>query len=197
MVMDPLHKIPEGNRTQILLQEFGHILGLGDSSHRSDVMYPVMHTRRHRKVKSAKLSSRDAEALRWLYAQQDFVPIVSASRARNAVFSQAPKSPPSGRLQLEPIKVELTGSVNIRLFVTNPTDETLRAPMVLELLGRGRGETRWIPLKSWELEKVPAGFRLSRDYFSDSQPLFVGDFELLAKVYRSDNQEVLAERPYP
>lgn len=197
MVMDPLHRIPKGNRAQILLQEFGHILGLGDSSERRDVMHPVMHTRRHRKVKSAKLSQRDLAAFLWLYTQQDFVPIISTSRGKTTAVSEAPTGPASGRLQFEPIKVELTGSVNIRIFLKNPNEETLRAPMTMELLAKGKREKRWTSLKTWELAKVPAGYRISRDYFSDNQPLFMGDFELLCKVYRTDTQEVLAERSYP
>jgi hypothetical protein len=197
MVMDPMHKIPEGNRAQILMQELGHILGLGDSSDKRDIMYTVMKTRRHRKVKSAKLTSRDLAAFRWLYSQQSFVPIVSASRRQTSVAPEAPTGPASNRLHLEPIKVELTGSVNVRLFIKNPTQETLRAPMILELYAKGRGESQWVSLKSWKLDKVPGGYRISRDYFSDNQPLFTGQFELLSKIYRSDTKEVLAERRYP
>jgi matrixin len=197
MVMDPWHKIPEGNRAQILLQELGHILGLGDSSDRRDIMHTVMDTRHHRKIKSAKLTARDIEAFRWLYSQEKFVPIVSASRGQSTVVLEQPAGPTSNQLLLEPIKVELTGSVNVRLFLKNPTDQTLRAPMALELYGRGRGESQWLPLKTWSLEKVPAGFRVSRDYFSDNTPLFTGNFELLGRVHRTDTKEVLAERQYP
>ena len=197
LVMDPFHKIPEGNRAQILLQELGHCLGLGDSTATGDVMHTFMHTKRYRRVTSAKLTPRDLEAFRWLYSQTNFVPIVSSARAAVAV-SKAPIGPASGRLQFAPVKVELTRSVNVRITLHNPTEETLAAPLVMELYGRVRGDSEWRLLKSWNgIPKIAKGYRLSRDFFSGMQPMFQGDFELLCKAYRRDTSEVLAERRYP
>jgi hypothetical protein len=196
-VMDPLHRIPEGNRSQILLQELGHVLGLGDSSDSRDVMHPLMHRRRYRDVKSVKPSARDLEAFTWLYTQTDFVPIVSSSRNVIASASQ-PISPSGTSLVFDPIKVEITGSVNVRLIVRNPGQETLRGPLSLELWGRGRGEAQWRSLKTWKgIDKLPAGYRVSRDYFSELQPLFQGSFELLSRVHHEETGEVLGESRYP
>ncbi|MCA9778355.1 MAG: hypothetical protein KC800_16625 [Candidatus Eremiobacteraeota bacterium] len=196
-VMDPLHRIPEGNRSQILLQELGHVLGLGDSSDTRDVMHPLMHSKRYRNVKSANPSSRDLQAFNWLYTQNDFIPIVSNSRRSTGPAAQ-PISPSQTALQFDPIKVEITGSVNVRLIFRNTGEETVRGPFALELWGRGLGDAQWVSLKTWNgIDKVPAGYRVSRDYFSELQPLFQGRFELLCNVRREESGEVLGEARYP
>lgn len=180
-VMDPYHQVPEGNRAQILLQELGHALGLGDSSHRGDVMYPFMHTKRYRRVKDAALSARDKQAFRWLYSQSRYAPILSGRQSAPVVVT--PPGQPTGTLKFDPITVELRSSVNVRVSVRNPQDETFRGPFELQLMGRPQGTQQWRLLKSWSgLQKIPAGHRLSRDYFSEMQPLFSGRFELRATV---------------
>ena len=199
MVMDPLHQIPEGNRSQILLQELGHALGLGDSSDPRDVMHPRMHSRRYRRGEFAKLTSRDLEAFRWLYSRQSFVPIVSTSlRETSPALSEQLEAAVSGALMVEPIRVEVTASVSVRLVLRNPSQESVRGPLALELWGRALGDSSWMSLKTWQgLDQVPAGYRVSRDYFGDLQPLFLGNFELLCRVYRTDTKEVLGEGHYP
>lgn len=77
LVMDGSHRIPDGNRAEILIQELGHVLGLGDSSDPGDLMYPVMRRRRLSQATAAHLSPRDRQALSWLYAQPDGVPILA------------------------------------------------------------------------------------------------------------------------
>ena len=196
LVMDPYHQIPEGNRAQILLQELGHTLGLGDSSHPQDIMYPIMHTRRYRRVNEAQLTSRDLAAFRWLYAQDTFLPITSDNRV-DTQSTPLITMQPTGQLEFDPIKVELKNSVNVRIALRNPQTETLRAPLVIELWGRPRGQGQWRQLKTWNgLDKIPAGYRITRDYFTEMQPLFASPFELMVQVHRSDNSEVLAETTY-
>lgn len=199
MVMDPLHQIPEGNRSQILLQELGHVLGLGDSSDSRDIMHPRMHSRSYGRGEFAKLTSRDLQAFQWLYSQQTFVPIVSTShRETSPAVSEQLVGSASGALRFEPMKVEVTGAVNVRLLLRNPSEESVAGPLALELWGRVLGDSQWISLKTWQgVNQIPAGHRVSRDYFSDLQPLFVGNFELLCKVYRTDTKEVLGESQYP
>ncbi len=69
-------RVPDGNKAQILLQEFGHVLGLDHSQDRDDVMYEVMHTRRLRRMTDARLTHRDRAALEWLYSQDETIPIL-------------------------------------------------------------------------------------------------------------------------
>lgn len=197
LVVDPLHRIPEGNRAQILLQELGHCLGLGDSSEAGDVMHPLMHRRRYSNIGSARLSRRDLAAFNWLYAQPRFIPIISY-RAPRGPSSQPLFGHPSGRLQIEPMVVELTRAVNVRVTLTNMTGESLSAPVVIDLWGRARGARQWNLLKSWPgIDRVPPAYRISRDYFSDLTPMFATGFELLCQARRGDDQELLAERGYP
>jgi hypothetical protein len=77
LVMDGTHRIPDGNRAEILLQELGHVLGLSDSVDRADIMYTVMRTRRLGRPAQARLSARDREAFAWLYGQTEFVPVLA------------------------------------------------------------------------------------------------------------------------
>jgi len=199
MVIDPHHRVPEGNRAQILLQELGHILGLGDSSDSDDVMHPVMHSRRYRAVEEAELTSRDLEAFRWLYSQERYIPIVSSARRTDTPAGVEQPAGEAGSLLLfDPIRVELTASVNVRITLRNPTQETVRGPLRLELWGRVPGNPEWRELKVWRnLQKIPSGYRVSRDYFSDLQPLFQGEFELMSRVVHSESGDILGERSYP
>ncbi|GMU51580.1 MAG: hypothetical protein AMXMBFR33_07260 [Candidatus Xenobia bacterium] len=77
MAVDGAWNVSEGVRARVLLQELGHCLGLSDSTDPGDVMYTVVVNRRRRPLAldAARLSSRDRQALGWLYAQEDFVPI--------------------------------------------------------------------------------------------------------------------------
>jgi predicted Zn-dependent protease len=72
--MDGKFAIPEGNQAQILTHELGHVLGLGESYQPGDMMYYIME-RRHLRLDQVQLSMRDKLALRWLYQQQNFIPI--------------------------------------------------------------------------------------------------------------------------
>lgn len=76
LAMDGRHRVPEGNRAEILMQELGHLLGLGDSAVPTDIMHPVMHTRRAYRLSNAVLTERDRQSLSWLYAQPEWVPIL-------------------------------------------------------------------------------------------------------------------------
>ena len=72
--LDGNFAVPEGNRTQILTHELGHVLGLGESYQPGDMMYFQME-RRRLNPDQVQLSMRDKLALRWLYQQRDFAPI--------------------------------------------------------------------------------------------------------------------------
>lgn len=197
-VVDPNYAVPNGNRAQILLQELGHILGLDHSRDPGDIMFAVGDRRRRKNVSEARLSARDKEAFRWLYSQQQFLPIVSTSRSNGVNVQPSVGTTPTGTLSFDPIAVEITASVNVRLTFRNPGAGTVRAPMLLELWGRVRGSNEWRSLKAWTgIEKVPSQYKVSRDYFSELQPLFEGPFELMARVTRTDTSEILAERTYP
>lgn len=92
LVMDGRFRIPDGNRTQILMQELGHVLGLDHSSDRRDIMWTVMQTRRLYRPSDARLTERDRAALAWLYAQPEWVPILSA---RQPFVKQPPPAIPA------------------------------------------------------------------------------------------------------
>lgn len=100
LVMDGNHRVPDGNRAEILMQELGHLLGLGDSADPSDVMHPVMHTRRAYRLSSAVLTSRDKNALAWLYAQAEWVPIL---KPRQAYLRPQVQSVPSPGATFTPV----------------------------------------------------------------------------------------------
>lgn len=92
LAMDGQHRVPIGNRAQILMQEFGHVLGLGDSNISRDIMHPVMHTRRYYRLSQVNLTPRDREALQWLYRQPNWVPILG--RGQQLRKPQPPKPRP-------------------------------------------------------------------------------------------------------
>ena len=73
---DGNYPVPEGNRAQVLCHELGHVLGLGESSQVGDVMFYQMDHRRLG-LDQLQLSLRDKLALRWLYQQRNFLPILS------------------------------------------------------------------------------------------------------------------------
>ncbi|MCE7873832.1 hypothetical protein DYH09_26155 [bacterium CPR1] len=77
MAVDGEWNVSQGVRARVLLQELGHCLGLSDSTNPGDVMYTVVvnHRRRPQPLEAARLSARDQQALAWLYAQEEFVPI--------------------------------------------------------------------------------------------------------------------------
>jgi hypothetical protein len=72
--MDPQYNVPDGNRSQVLAHELGHVLGLGESSQPQDMMFFQMHGRRLG-LGDVRLSGRDAQALAWLYGQRRFAAI--------------------------------------------------------------------------------------------------------------------------
>lgn len=97
LAMDGSHRVPDGNRAEILMQEFGHVLGLGDSADPKDVMHPVMHTRRAYRLGSAALTRRDQETLAWLYGQTEYTPILKPRQLYvrpNAAPSPSPSFTP-------------------------------------------------------------------------------------------------------
>ncbi len=77
MAVDGAWRVSDGVRARVLLQELGHCLGLSDSNDPGDVMYTVVVNSRRRPLalEAARLSARDRQALAWLYAQEEFVPI--------------------------------------------------------------------------------------------------------------------------
>ncbi|MFN8608374.1 MAG: matrixin family metalloprotease [Vulcanimicrobiota bacterium] len=74
--LDGNFRVPEGNMTQILAHELGHVLGLGESQQPGDLMYYRTSTR-PLSMQEVQLSPRDFQALRWLYAQEYYTPIRS------------------------------------------------------------------------------------------------------------------------
>lgn len=74
--LDGAFRVPEGNMVQILSHELGHVLGLGESQQPGDLMYYKTPTQRL-SPNDVRLSPRDFQALRWLYAQEYYTPIRS------------------------------------------------------------------------------------------------------------------------
>lgn len=108
LVMDGKHRVPDGNRAQILLQELGHVLGLSHSEDRGDVMFTVMQTRRLRSVSSARLTARDRAALEWLYAQPEWVPIVGPSQPlKKTRPTPEPGFTPVPQVEPDPVRLPL------------------------------------------------------------------------------------------
>ena len=103
LVMDGGHRVPKGNRAQILMQEFGHVLGLGDSSDSRDIMYPLMHRRRYRRMSQVRLTERDRAALAWLYRSPTWVPILG--RGHRLQPPPKPSSPETPKPFYTPISL--------------------------------------------------------------------------------------------
>lgn len=76
ITMEPNTGLPEGNLAEILMQELGHVTGLGHSRDNRDILYQAMHRHRYPFLSSVHLTPRDMQAFTWLYSQQTFVPIV-------------------------------------------------------------------------------------------------------------------------
>ena len=102
LAMDGAHRVPDGNRAEILMQELGHVLGMGDSADSKDVMHPVMHTRRAYRLGSAALTRRDQETLAWLYGQTDFTPILKPRQIYVRPGATPSPSPSFTPLPMEP-----------------------------------------------------------------------------------------------
>ncbi len=73
--VDGTWRVTDGVRARVLMQELGHCLGLEHSLDARDVMFDVVVNRRQ-PLEATRLSARDREALRWLYEQTDYVPIL-------------------------------------------------------------------------------------------------------------------------
>ncbi|MDQ7826977.1 MAG: matrixin family metalloprotease [Candidatus Eremiobacteraeota bacterium] len=82
ITMEPNTRIPEGNLAEILMQELGHVIGLGHSQDSGDIMYQAMHRHRYPSLSSVHLTQRDMQAFAWLYSQQAFVPILGIRQAQ-------------------------------------------------------------------------------------------------------------------
>lgn len=91
--MDGAHRVPKGNRAQILMQELGHVLGLGDSKVRSDIMHPIMHTQRYYRFSQVQLTNRDRAALAWLYSRTEWVPILGQGQTLKEALPQPSFTP--------------------------------------------------------------------------------------------------------
>jgi hypothetical protein len=76
ITMEPNTRLPEGNLAEILMQELGHVTGLGHSQDSRDIQYQAIHRQRYPSLSSVHLTERDMQALAWLYSQRNFVPIV-------------------------------------------------------------------------------------------------------------------------
>ena len=76
----PVGQRPAAMVAEDLLQELGHILGLGHSQDPRDMMgqhnHPADYYQHHAPLEFVELTKRDLAALVWLYRQDDFVPIV-------------------------------------------------------------------------------------------------------------------------
>jgi len=82
ITMEPNTRLPEGNLAQILMQEMGHVVGLGHSQDNRDIMYQSMHRHRYPSLSAVQFTGRDMQALAWLYSQQTFIPIVALRQER-------------------------------------------------------------------------------------------------------------------
>jgi hypothetical protein len=81
ITMEPNTRLPEGNLAEILIQELGHVTGLGHSRDDGDIMHLNISPQRYPCLSSVHLSTRDMQAFAWLYSQQTFVPIVGIRQA--------------------------------------------------------------------------------------------------------------------
>ncbi|GEM_PF-2105179 len=84
ITMEPNTRLPEGNLAEILMQELGHVVGLGHSLDNRDILYKDMHRHRYPSLSSVHLTERDMQAFAWLYSQQIFVPIVGIRQVRKS-----------------------------------------------------------------------------------------------------------------
>jgi hypothetical protein len=81
ITMEPNTRIPEGNLAEILIQELGHVTGLGHSRDDGDIMHLNISPQRYPYLSSVHLSTRDMQAFAWLYSQQTYVPIIGVRQA--------------------------------------------------------------------------------------------------------------------
>lgn len=76
IVMLPPNSSNKLQTAEVLVQEMGHILGLEHSEHSADIMNGQAHPLHHDDLSQIKLTGRDRQMLKWLYAQSNYVPIV-------------------------------------------------------------------------------------------------------------------------
>jgi hypothetical protein len=59
--------------------------------------------------------------------------------------------------------------INIRVTVVNPAATTQKGPVTLSLFVRQNGGEAWQRIKTWtNIAKMPAGNRVSRDFFEEN-----------------------------
>ena len=66
---------------RVVTHELGHVLGLDHSQNPNDIMY------RSEGQGDLVLSERDLKMLRWLYSQNDYIPVVGSTKSPTGIFS--------------------------------------------------------------------------------------------------------------
>ncbi len=75
IVMRPPSGHNQGQTAEILCQELAHLLGLGHSDSRDDIMNGTAHGHWH-DLSEVDLTDRDRQMLQWLFSLRNFVPLV-------------------------------------------------------------------------------------------------------------------------
>lgn len=65
-----------GRTAEVLIQEMGHILGIGHSHYQDDLMNGTAHGHIHTDLAQVELTTRDRQMLRWLYNRQNCIDIL-------------------------------------------------------------------------------------------------------------------------
>ncbi len=74
-----------GRITETLMQELGHLLGLGHSEGeegRKDIMSPMAHSHFHGNLSEVNMTDRDRQMLGWLYTRKKYIPAISKRSKR-------------------------------------------------------------------------------------------------------------------
>jgi hypothetical protein len=64
-----------GQTCETLIQELGHLLGLGHSDYQNDIMNGTAHNHWHEDLSEVDLTNRDRQMLQWLFSLTDYTPL--------------------------------------------------------------------------------------------------------------------------
>lgn len=75
IVMRPPSSQNLGQTCEVLCQELGHLLGLGHSDYRNDIMNGTAHGHWHEDLSEVDLTNRDRQMLQWLFSLTNYTPL--------------------------------------------------------------------------------------------------------------------------